>query len=212
MANKSIDPTPKLSRWHFSFLSIVSPRIERNQRTKLVKFSVDTLRPRAHKRGEQEGSSLGSRTRDVVRYRDPPQGGITSSLRIFPTPLSRSFLLSAYIYARSPSPSRAVDNAYVLPCCRSLHGAVVISPGGLYVPYHATSIAPACSFPCVVLAPSPAYPRRFPFSTRGLYRYEKYSRHTIIFIERIYMIETRIKLDIPCRYICNDNRTSSIRR
>lgn len=162
----------------------------------------------------QEGSSLGSRTRDVVRYRDPPQGGITSSLRIFPTPLSRSFLRFAYIYVRSPSPSRAVDNAYVLPCCRSLHGAVVISPGGLYVPYHATSIAPACSFPCVVLAPSPAYPRRFPFSTRGLYRYEKYSRHTIISIERVYayMIETWMKLDIICRYICNGNRTSNIRR
>lgn len=76
------------------------------------------------------------------------------SLRIFPTGAAspaRSYG-SAYIRAefRSPSPSRAVDNAYT-SClgvgCRSLDGAIVISPGGLCVPYHGP--------PSLLLAPSP---------------------------------------------------------
>lgn len=223
---RAIDPPSKLSLldrlfsggpfpWEGLYtLGSIFP-IEGDRETSKIR-RADALQPNRKRVSvgiRQEGFSLGSRTCDVVRYRDPSRGGITSSLRIFPRALSRSFLRSMYIYIGSPSPSGAVDNAYVLPwrCCRSLDGAIVISPGGLYVPYHATSIAPACSFPRVVLAPSPAYPRRFSFSlpaTERLCRYEKSSCDTII----LSTLTSHVRLNVSSMLATSKCRISDIRR
>lgn len=110
----------------------------------------------------REGSPLGSRTCDVVRYRDPPLGSITSSLRTFPTALSRS-LLRSRVYMYTLVRRLRLERSITRTSSLGVAAAIVISPGGLYVSYHATSIATAPSFPRIVLAPSPAYPRRFPF-------------------------------------------------
>ena len=153
----------------------------------------------------EEGSCLDSRTKRAMSYVIATLHGeaLPRPFRIFPRALSRSFLRSVYVYlyiyiyiyiyiyrytlVRRLRLKRSITRgtsslgvAAARSTVLSLFPPVVcMSPTTPPLP----SLLPG-SFPCVVLAPSLAYPPRFPFTLRpgrwSFYRCEKSSCHTII--------------------------------